>query len=308
MQLAWVRGHSDKKKWNSFAELKDLNLSREETYNVWCDHMAEKEWSSSNSSHFDPEVLGPEKWAVFSDSPVYHKITGCFDTKFYSSIGYKALEKYIHQKHLICPAKLDRVNTQALHNYLSSLNIFQRASIVKLIHNRTLTYSSLCCQGRAPPPSCQRCSTNVKTPDHVLQCPNEFAVSAHQSFLKPFLSSLIEAGTPICIVSTIEYKLSLTLDLLFSQTFTVISTIPKHIYKILLTAICHQNTLGWNKLIHGYSSIYWSQVYRELHSENSSSFKAHWDRLLVEEAIILLWQIWSDRNTQIHGTTKVEAQ
>jgi hypothetical protein len=61
-------------------------------------------------------------------------------------------------------------------------------------------------------------------------------------------------------------------------------------------------------LIHGYSSIYWSQVYRELHSENSSSFKAHWDRLLVEEAIILLWQIWSDRNTQIHGTTKVEAQ
>jgi hypothetical protein len=44
-EYSHVRGHSNKKKWNSFAELKDLNLSREET-NVWCDHMADAEWSS----------------------------------------------------------------------------------------------------------------------------------------------------------------------------------------------------------------------------------------------------------------------
>lgn len=57
-----------------------------------------------------------------------------------------------------------------------------------------------------------------------------------------------------------------------------------------------------------YSSVYWNQVYQISHSDNSPSFKLQWDRLLVEEAITLLWRIWSDRNNRLHGTTKDEAQ
>jgi hypothetical protein len=196
--------------------MKDLHFSREETYNVWCDHMADMEWSSGSTSHFDPEVLGPEKWAVFSASPVDHKITRCFDNEFYSSMGYRALEKFIHQKHMLCPAKLDEVNTQALHNYLSSLTIFQRASTVKLIQKWTPTFSSLCPQGREPSSLCQRCFTKVETPDHVLQCPNEFAVSARMSFLKPFLSSLIMPG--LLYASSAQWNTNYLSLLIFPST------------------------------------------------------------------------------------------
>jgi hypothetical protein len=36
----WVRGHSDKESWQSITNLRQQKLSRDKTYNVWCDRMA----------------------------------------------------------------------------------------------------------------------------------------------------------------------------------------------------------------------------------------------------------------------------
>jgi hypothetical protein len=178
MQLSWVKGHSDKKEWETFNDLRSLNLTRDETYNVWCDRMAQQERIFNNStSHYNPEVLGPEKWAASSIYPVYHKITGCFNTEFLSSIRYEKLAEYLQEKHSICSSKLDKVNTQALHTYLSSLKIHQRASVIKLIRKWIPTYSNLCRQGQEPSPICPRCMGAIETSNHVHQCPDPQAVS-----------------------------------------------------------------------------------------------------------------------------------
>jgi hypothetical protein len=145
---------------------------------VWCDRMAQQERIFNNStSHYDPEVLSPEKWAAFSIYPVYHKITGCFNTEFLSSIRYEKLAEYLQEKHSICSSKLDKVNTQALHTYLSSLKIHQRASVIKLIRKWIPTYSNLCRQGQEPSPICPRCMGAIETSNHVHQCPDPQAVS-----------------------------------------------------------------------------------------------------------------------------------
>jgi len=258
MQLSWVKGHSNKKEWETFNDLRTLNLPRDETYNMWCDRMAQQEQTfNTSTSHYDPEVLGPEKWAAFSIYPVYHKITGCFNTEFLSSIGYEKLAKYLQEKHSICSSKLDKVNTQALHTYLSSLNIQQRVSVVKLIHKWVPTYSNLCRQGREPSPICLRCKGAIETSNHVHQCPYPEAVSRRTSALLYFLSSLIKIGTPVYIVHVFEYKLSIVLDLPFSKVYNISSEIPQSTYILLLDAIRHQNILGWDQFLCGYTSIYW---------------------------------------------------
>jgi len=214
MQLSWVKGHSNKKEWETFNDLRTLNLPRDETYNMWCDRMAQQEQTfNTSTSHYDPEVLGPEKWAAFSIYPVYHKITGCFNTEFLSSIGYEKLAKYLQEK-----------------------------------HSR---------QGREPSPICLRCKGAIETSNHVHQCPYPEAVSRRTSALLYFLSSLIKIGTPVYIAHVFEYKLSIVLDLPFSKVYNISSEIPQSTYILLLDAIRHQNILGWDQFLCGYTSIYW---------------------------------------------------
>jgi hypothetical protein len=99
-----------------------------ETYNVWCDRMGQKTWDEDASSHFDPDVLPIITFSVFSRYPTFHKLTGCFDNGIY----------YLHKKHNLSFAKMDKVNVIALQSYLTSLKSHKCSSIVKMIHNWTL--------------------------------------------------------------------------------------------------------------------------------------------------------------------------
>jgi len=167
LALSWVRSHSDKQPWETVQDLKSQRLSRDETYNVWCDRMAQLEWSNGAVSNFEPEVLPSEKWALFSSFPTSHKITGSLDTGFAYAMGYKDLLSYIEEKHSLSSEKIDKVNLFALSTYLLSLSPFQRASMVKTIHDWIPTHSNLCRQGRHNSPICPRCLSEVETPSHV---------------------------------------------------------------------------------------------------------------------------------------------
>ncbi len=118
MKLSWVCSHSDKKPWETFSELKRLNLSRDETYNVWCDRMAQKTWETGASSYFDPVVLPTEKWALFSIHPCYHKVTGNLNTGLYDALGFDALTEYISKRHALSSSAVDKVNLLALQTFL----------------------------------------------------------------------------------------------------------------------------------------------------------------------------------------------
>jgi hypothetical protein len=61
ISMEWVKGHSEKKDWKSIQDLEDQQLTIDQIYNVWCDHMAETQWKTGSSSFHDPEVTSAER-------------------------------------------------------------------------------------------------------------------------------------------------------------------------------------------------------------------------------------------------------
>jgi hypothetical protein len=273
---------------------------------VWCDRIAQKTWELGQASILDPSVLPSERWAVYSRHPTYHKLTGKFDNGIYSTLGYTDLQEYLHRKHRLSPAILDKVNVHALQGFLSSLKLHKRASIVKMIHNWIPTYSMLSRHGRESSPLCPRCSSAIKTSEHVYQCPQAQAISNHRSFLENFLSHLLSLKTPIYILCTMEYKLSIALDIPFLPKFHNQEEIPSDTKPLLMTAIRHQNIIGWDNFIWGYTSIYWVYIFQHSHSHDIVHTSQTWDRSLVQHSVTLLQKIWKDRNVHLHGSSKAE--
>jgi hypothetical protein len=163
---------------------------------------------------------------------------------------------------------------------------------------RTMPYSSLCHQGRSHTSVCPRCQTFVETSSHVSICPAESAVSQRIEQLHTFLSELECQQTSIYLLTTFKYKLSLVLNLTYQQTFTITIPAPSTQQQTLMKAIRHQNMVGWDNFLWGYTSMYWSEC--QLLFSGSSSHRRlsteTWDTNLIKAIITLYTFLWKDRN------------
>jgi len=157
-------------------------------------------------------------------------------------------------------------------------------------------------------PLCPRCSGTVETSEHVLTCSPLVAVTRRSEFFHGFLSSLITFGTLIYIIATFELKLSTTFDSPYSQSYHIDGIIPTENQARLLTALRHQNIIGWHNFLRGYIFIYWEELYYLAHESSRKSRNVSWSIKLVEGAIDLYRKIWSDRNSFVHGTTRQESR
>jgi len=162
----------------------------------------------------------------------------------------------LESRHSLTAPKLTHINTNALHPYIESLRIQKRATVLKLLHGWVPTYSSLCCQGRSHTSVCLCCQTFVETSSHVSICPAESAVSQQIEHLRTFLSELESQQTSIYLLTIFEYKLSLILNLMYQQTFTITIPASPTQQQILMKASRHQNLVGWDNFLWGYISIY----------------------------------------------------
>jgi hypothetical protein len=140
-------------------------------------------------------------------------------------------------------------------------------------------------------------------------CPQISAMEQRIEGLKKFLSTLLSLQTPIYLIATLEYKLSMTLQIPFDPQYVHTCPIPTDTHLMLITAIRHQNLLGWDLFLRGFTSNYWNTVFTMAHC-NSTSPKTiqQWDQKLVEEALNLYQSIWTTQNIVLHGTTKLEAK
>jgi len=122
------------------------------------------------------------------------------------------------------------------------------------------------------------------------------------------LDHIKKAGTLAFLLSTFEYKLSWTLDLPFHHNYQCSYVISNSVKQDLMRAVCHQNVIGWNIFLKGYTSQYWTQLY-----SNSTELSEHhkipnWGIKMVKNAISLLKQIWDNCNQYLHGTTRSESR
>jgi hypothetical protein len=60
-------------------------------------------------------------------------------------------------------------------------------------------------------------------------------------------------------MATLEYKLSITLQIPYTQTYQTTSISSSSHQYALLTAIRHKNILGWDNFLCGFITTYWAE-------------------------------------------------
>lgn len=192
----WVASHQDKDTpWDTIEELKGLKLSHEANLNVLCDQMAEN-MRMQSQSYPDADVLPSEKWALFSNVPVFHKITCKLDTAVLNTLYTDDMVKYITKRYSLSATKLDETQKPQLERYLRRHKPLARASIVKLIHKWIPTNAFLHKQRRNNSPLCPRCQCNDETAVHIYQCPDASAMTERQNLLYQTLKELNQLDCP----------------------------------------------------------------------------------------------------------------
>jgi hypothetical protein len=74
-----------------------------------------------------------------------------------------------------------------------------------------------------------------------------------------------------------------------------------------LRAIKHQNVIGWDNFLRGYTSLYWMESAFSFFSQDTISSSPKWDVFLIKTMAKLSTSLWKDRNKVIHGETCREA-
>jgi len=219
-------------------------------------------------------------------------------------MGYENTLRYITQKHNISPHHIGEINQIALKRYLLSQKKIIRASTVKLIHGWKPTYASLCRQGRMHSPMCAQCHEHIETAAHIIICDQPLAITARHNMLDDMLHQLEKRGTPNIMLQTFDYKLSLTLNLLYDKVTSRWTHDFVSIPYALLSAIKHQNLVGWDNFMKGFISTKWKDVLTQLSRESLPHSSTEWDTHLTGAAINLYRGIWEDRNKRLHGENR----
>jgi hypothetical protein len=107
------------------------------------------------------------------------------------------------------------------------------------------------------------------------------------------------------IIACFSYKLSIMLNVPQNPCFTVATQLSITHHILLIKAIQHQDLIGWNMFLRGFTSRLWFTVFSTLH-DNTNIKKQRWDVTLVYAITSLVRDIRSDRNNTLHGTTKSE--
>jgi len=121
------------------------------------------------------------------------------------------------------------------------------------------------------------------------------------------IDKLSGAKTPTLLLNTLNYKWSLLLDL-SPPVFEKDSSFNQ-LPACLISAIRHQNLIGWQTMLWGFTTWYWLQAYLTLCDFLQESPNPSWDVLITSTSIHYLYKnILDNRNKFLHGSTKSDQQ
>ena len=150
---------------------------------------------------------------------------------------------------------------------------------------------------------------NCRDKRSYFYCPSPAAIEHRHLCLQLFLRNMSKIGTPAYLSATFKYKLMLTLNLPFSPSHSYENCESVEVRSTLLLAIHHQNVIGWDNFLCGFTSQYWMQLYNTSQIDSPpTSFDHQWDEKLINLTTSLLKDIWAGRNAHLHGTYWREAK
>jgi hypothetical protein len=304
----WVKGHQDNKlKWSTLPELQQLKLSNAAKLNILCDSRATAAQASFIS---DPEgeVLPSEKWAVYTNVPSTRKVTGKLKEAIMQTLHRDEMLEFIKRKHGLTEAKLEQIDTPTLGKVLKKHRLHNRASLSKLIHRWIPTNAFLHKQNRADTHLCPRCMTEPENADHILKCNETSARSSRSTILYDALHQLSTNDTNQYILHSLEEGMTMFLEIPSKNLYLLQNQIKPLEEETINKARRHQNLIGWDMLLRGFSSKFWAVAQEKVATTTSTLRKPAWSTVFVDNMLLIHKKIWEDRNQFVHGKTLNETR
>jgi len=299
---AWVKAHQDQQPWHTIQDLRDLNLSRDATYNSWCDKIA-MDTRQSTYSDPSPKVLPAERWAVYVNYPIPHKATRDFNESIYTCLSYPQLATYLQTKHDLSSYHLDQVNCLDLRGFLKSLTPHTRATYVKFIQRWIPTHSFLFKQGREFTNRCPLCHTSEETLQHIFPCQNPQTRTNRLDAFTAYLRTLSSIHTPSTIIQAVANHLATILQI-NSVSYPCPQQLPNPLS--MQDAIKHQNIMGWDMFLRGFISQFWIKAYASFTNLESAQTPRQWSKKFLSSTLTFAHSMWTYRNQTLHGEPRKE--
>jgi hypothetical protein len=142
-----------------------------------------------------------------------------------------------------------------------------------------------------------------ETANHISICQEAQSRNACTMTLYEALEALHQINTNAHILGVLETNLTHTLKIENRNKYLITDPEPK----IISNACQHQNIIGWDLLLRGYASKYWSSAQKDMVDDRTPPTKTKWNHTFVKHMIDLHRNIWTDRNTFVKGKDKKEA-
>lgn len=187
---------------------------------------------------------------------------------------------------------------------MKTKQIHQQANTAKLIHRWIPTYNQLAKQNCQQTAICPRCQTQPETAQHILQCDHEQSIQSRSNRLYATIKAMNDLHSDQAILSTFENKLAAALHITSQNKYNAPNTIQPQVTK----ALHHQNIIGWENILRGYVSNFWTTAQLTTRPKNKNK-TAHnqWGIKLTQLMIDLHRSIWEDRNLFVHGKDRKES-
>ncbi len=145
----------------------------------------------------------------------HKKIIGQPDNGILQQLYYDGLINFIYQKHKLCDAQVQKLNSKGLYRYMSTKPPQAWAATDKLIHRWLSTHKFLHQQYRKMNNLCPRCTKHPEDTTHIYQCQDQSSVTACQDILYKALSLLEKSNMSQTILQAFKSHLT---DLFQLQT------------------------------------------------------------------------------------------
>lgn len=293
MPIQHIKAHQDKDKCFE-------DLSWEAQLNVTADALAT---SMSQQSYYNiPYSIFPTTKIQLrlDDQAITSNYKECLRTAYLT----QDMHEYYQQKFNWESSVVDDIWWDTFGNTIKRLSHTDRQKIQKF-HIRRLPSNKrrhLLCSSASE--FCMHCPLHTETNDHILQCGNCSAerLQLKDDWILKLFDYLSEDHTPNSVRTTIIVALNSWLN---NAPIPPISAIVPDASTELIKAYQSQTQIGWDNLIKGRLSIYWSEIIadhiRRADISSKTMTSDRWAVTLVSE----LWQgvltLWDSRNKEMYG-------
>ena len=274
-------------------------LSREATYNDWCDIAAETE----RENHQQPVQL-----CYLNAATVYLKtrttlVTASAYTKIYSMKTIPTAEEYVRGKLNITVEEQNMINWDAMGNYTKTLAISQRVKVMKYIYNwqNVGVQKQLHQWANTEEYMCPFDCGQKEDSQHYLTCKKSCDKMSRMC---------MEAINRWMIMVRTNNKVRIQLMDIFYEELPIKRSTLKIQYKAptqFEQAVEEQQQLGWHKTLKGLFSKKWGEIQEEEYKKIRQREKLEiwytgnwWTKHLIKNIIFWALNEWQKRNEHLH--------